>query len=135
MLLVLRSMADTARKDKRWNSVVSNARAIRGALNECLKLSDQMTDVELKGEAIKFVNAMEYLATTLLGEQTRVKPRRSTERDLIARLREEVAHIRQLTDENERIAHELGDSEAKRVSSTSINTVKKFTGIIDRKQR
>ena len=115
--------------------MVSNARAIRGALNECLKLSDQMTDVELKGEAIKFVNAMDYLATSLLGEQTRVKPRRATDRDLIARLREEVAHIRQLIDENGRIADELDDSEAKRLSLTSINTVNRFTGMIDRKHR
>ena len=128
-------MAEAVRKDKRWKSVVSNARAIHGALGECLKLSDQLSDGELKAEAMHFVNAMEYLGALLLGERTRVHPQRTPEKELITRLRDEVAHIRQLLDDNDRIAHELGDSEAKRLLFTSVNKLNKFEGMIDRKHR
>lgn len=128
-------MAVPLRNDDRWNTVVANTRAVRGALEECLKLSDELTDSELKGEAIGFINAMEYLAALLLGERTRVKQKRSTEKELLNRLREEVALIRQLLDENDHIAHQLGDSEAKKVLLTSINKLNRFAGAIERKQR
>lgn len=128
-------MAEAVRKDKRWKSVVSNARAIRGALGECLKLSDQLSDGELKVEALRFIHAMEYLAALLLGERTRVGPQRPPEKELVSQLREEVAHIRQLLDDNERIAHELGDSEAKKLLFTSVNRLNQFAGMIDRKHR
>jgi hypothetical protein len=128
-------MPEAVRKATRWKSVVSNARAIRGALGECLKLSDQLSDLELKREAMRFVNAMEHLSASLLGERTRLKPHPASEKELIVRLREEVAHIRQLLDENESIVLELGDSEAKELLVTSANRLNKFAGVIDRKHR
>ena len=126
-------MTDALRKDKRWQSVISNSRAIRGALGACLRLSDQLSDRELKIETMGFVNAQEYLAALLLREQTRVGPHRSPEKELVNQLRAEVAHIGQLLDENERIAHELGDSEAKKLVFASVNRLNQFAGMIDRK--
>jgi hypothetical protein len=127
-------MAEAVRKGTRWKSVVSNARAIRGALGECVKLSDQLSDVELKREAMRFVHAMEHFATLLLGERTRVKPQ-SSENDLLNRLREEVAHIRQLLDENARIANEVGDGEVKQLLFMSTDRLNQFAAVIDRKNR
>jgi hypothetical protein len=127
-------MPQPVRKDARWNSVVANARAIRGALEHCLKLSDQLNDGELKGEAIGFVNEMEYLATKLAGESTRIRLQRSTEKELVNRLREEVAHIRQLLEENDRIAHELGDGEATKLLFTSITRLNQFARLIEEKR-
>lgn len=71
----------------------------------------------------------------LLREQTRVGPHRSPEKELVNQLREEVAHIRHLLDENERIAHDLGDSEAKKLVFASVNRLNQFSGMIDRKHQ
>jgi hypothetical protein len=126
-------MTEAVRKDKRWKSVVSNARAIRGALGECLKLSDQLTDVELKLEAMRFVNAIEHHTAVLLGEERRVSPRRPPEKELLARLREEVSHIRQLMNDNERIAFELGENDAKKLVAAAVTRLSGFAAVIDRK--
>ena len=128
-------MVEGVRKHARWKSVVSNARAIRGAVAECLKISDQLSDVELKSAAMRFVNAMDHLAASLLGERMRVKPKASSEKELLSKLREEVEHIRQLLDENERIAQDLGDNEAKTLLFTSSDRLNQFAGVIDRKDR
>src|SRR6476659_5799976 len=104
-------MTETVLKNPR-KQVISNARAIRGALEECLKLADQIHDAELKAEAMAFVNSMEYLAALLLRERRRVQ-RQTPQPELMAKLREEVAHIRQLVIENEQISHQLNDGEAK----------------------
>src|SRR3954468_17407225 len=79
-------MPEAAKKNAQWTPVVANTRAIRGAIEACLKLSDQLSDHELKGEAMGFVNEMDYLAAQLLGERTRVKPKRSSENELLQRL-------------------------------------------------
>jgi hypothetical protein len=115
--------------------VVANARAIRGAVGECLKLSDQLHDPELKAGAIGFVNGMEFIIASLLGEETRVRQRGASEKELIKRLHEELEHIRQLLAESDRTAHELGDSEAKRLLFTSKNRLEQFAGLIDRRER
>lgn len=128
-------MTKTPRKGAQWTSVVANARAIRGAVGECLKLSDQLHDPELKAGAIGFVNGMEFLIASLLGEATRVRQRGASEKKLIKRLNEELEHIRQLLAESDRTAHELGDSEAKRLLFTSLNRLEQFAGLIDRRQR
>ena len=128
-------MAKTPRKGAQWTSVVANARAIRGAVGECLKLSDQLHDPELKAGAIGFVNGMEFLMASLLGEETRVRQRGASEKELIKRLHEELDHIRQLLEESDRTAHDLGDSEAKRLLFTSVNRLEQFAGLIDRRQR
>ena len=128
-------MTKTPRKGAKWTSVVANARAIRGAVGECLKLSDQLHDPELKAGAIGFVNAMEFLIASLLGEETRVRQRGASEKELIKRLHEELEHIRHLLDESNRTAHDLGDSEAKRLLFTSMNRLEQFAGLIDRRQR
>jgi hypothetical protein len=59
-------MPEAVKKNAQWTPVVTNTRAIRGAIDACLKLSDQLSDPELKGEAMGFVNEMEYLAAQLL---------------------------------------------------------------------
>jgi hypothetical protein len=81
-------MTKTPRKGAQWTSVVANARAIRGAVGECLKLSDQLHDPELKAGAIGFVNGMEFLIASLLGEETRVRQRGASEKELVKRLHE-----------------------------------------------
>lgn len=128
-------MAKTPRKGAKWTSVVANARAIRGAVGECLTLSDQLHDPELKAGAIGFVNAMEFLIASLLGEETRVRRRGASEKELIKHLHEELDHIRQLLEESDRTAHDLGDSEATRLLFTSLNRLNQFAGLIDRRQR
>lgn len=128
-------MTKTPRKGAKWTSVVANARAIRGAVGECLKLSDQLHDPEVKAGAIGFVNAMEFLIASLLGEETRFRQRGASEKELIKRLHEELDHIRKLLEESELTAHDLGDSEAKRLLFTSRNRLEQFAGLIDRRQR
>src|SRR3954469_18055459 len=126
-------MPEAAKKNAQWTPVVANTRAIRGAIDACLKLSDQLSDHELKGEAMGFVNEMDYLAAQLLGERTRVKPKRSSENELLQRLRNEVAHIRELLFENDQIAQELGDREASKLLVAAINRANKFAALIEKK--
>src|SRR3954462_37593 len=127
-------MAEAGRKDKRWKTAVANARAIHGALNECLKLSDQITDAEIKREAMRFVNAMEYLAVSLLGERRRVSRPLPAETELINRLREEINHILELLGEIGRVAEDLNDSEAKQLLYKSIIISQEFLTVIDQKR-
>jgi hypothetical protein len=128
-------MVEAARKDPRWKSVVSHARSIHGAVAECLKLSDQMSDGELKRETMTFVNAMDYLATSLMKQRRRIGLPRPSETELVNRLREETAHIRQLLEATRQTVQELDDPEAKHVVSSSMDTLKQFMAIVERKQR
>ena len=128
-------MAEAVRKDARWKSVVANARAIHGAAGECLKLADQMSDAGLKGETMLFVNAMEHLAASLLKQRRRIGLARPSEKELVDKLREEALHIRQLLEENQQVAREIGDAEAKENLVLSIERLNRFTDAIDRKRR
>jgi hypothetical protein len=128
-------MPEAVRKYTRRKSAVANARAIRGAVGECLRLSDELSDHELKGDAMRFVHAMDFLVSRLLGEERRAQRRRLAEKEVVARLRDELAHISQLLTDNERIAEDLGDTEAKKLLLESVNIFNLFTMSIDRKHR
>jgi hypothetical protein len=128
-------MAEAVRKDTRWKSVVSNSRAIHGALAECLRLSDQLSNVELKSETILFVNAMEYLCNSLLKQRRRFGLVRPSEHELLTKLRGETLHIRELVEASEQIANEFEDEEAKRFVAQLLVRVIRFTETIDRKGR
>ena len=102
-------MAEAARKHRSSKSIVSNARAIQGALEECLRISDQMHDVRLKGETMLFVNAMDHLAASLQPQRGRIGSIRPAEKELLGKLHEEVMHIRQLVEATGEVANELND--------------------------
>jgi Ni,Fe-hydrogenase III large subunit len=128
-------MAEALRKDTRRKSIVSNARAIHGALAECLKLADQMQDVELKSEAMLFVNAVEHLAASLLPHRRRIGSARPSARELADRLREEVLHVRQLLEAIGYAAHELDDANTRQIVASAMARLQQFAALIDRKNR
>jgi hypothetical protein len=125
-------MANPARKDPRWKLIVVNAHAIRGALAECLRLSDEITDSGVKREAMRFIHAMEYLATAVVGNRGRFATTRAPQRELVERLREEIAHIGHLLAYNDRVFHEMGDSEATNLTVRSIEVLNQFAGLLRR---
>lgn len=84
---------------------------------------------------MRFVNAIEHDVAVLLGEERRIRPRRSSEAELAKRLREEVAHIQELLDENDRLAQELGDANATNVVLKSVRRLIQFSALIDREFR
>jgi hypothetical protein len=123
-------MAEAVRKDKRRKSIVSNARAIQGALEECLRLSDQMHDVRLKGETMLFVNEMDHLAASLLPHRGRVGATRPAERELVGKLWEEFMHIRQLVDAMGEIANELNDARTREILYAATARLNRFAKTI-----
>jgi hypothetical protein len=128
-------MGEAARKDLHRKSIVSNARSIHGALDECLKISDQMNDAELKGETMLFVNAMEHLAASLQPHRRLRGSPRLSERELLNRLREEALHIRQLIEASGEIANETRDAGALEVLMLAVARLNRFREVIDRKAR
>jgi len=82
-----------------------------------------------------FVNAMEYLAASLVKQRRRIGLARPSEKELVDKLRDEVFHIRQLLEENQQVARELDDAEAKEILLLSIERLSRFTDAIDRKRR
>lgn len=110
-------MAEAVRKGKHSKSIVSNARAIQGALEECLRISDQMHDVRLKGETMLFVNAMDHLAASLQPQRGRIGSIKPAEKELLSKLHEEVIHIRQLVEATGELANELNDQRTMEIHS------------------
>ncbi len=112
--------------------MVVNAHAIRGALAECLRLSDEIIDSAVKREAMRFIHAMEYLATAVVGNRGRFVSTKAPQRELVERLREEIDHIGHLLAYNDRVVHEMGDSEAAKLTGQSISVLNQFTALLNR---
>ena len=127
-------MSEALRKDPRWKPLIANARAVHGALGECLKISDQLSDTELKSETLHFVNAMEYLVASLLGQRRRLDTPRPPENELLNKLREEIAHIAHLLESNAEIAESLNDSEAKKNLFRSMSRLNLFAMRVEQKR-
>ena len=105
---------------------------MQGALDECLRLSDQMRDVRLKGETMLFVNAMDHLAASLLPHRGRVDSNRPAERELVGKLWEEFIHIRQLVDAIGDAANELNDARTMEVLLQATAKLNQFARTIGR---
>lgn len=94
-----------------------------------------MSDAELKGETMLFVNAMEHLASSLLPHRRRRGAARLSEKDLMSRLREEALHIRDLIEASGEIANESNDARALEILMLAVARLNRFTQVIDRRHR
>jgi len=115
-----------------WSPLRENAERISGLLGECSQLVDQLADAQFRNALGRAVRELEYLNGRLLSQPARVTPRQ-TDKELLERIRADTTVIAELLKESERIANELGDSEARRLMFSAQNMLSQLEMAIEGK--
>jgi len=114
-----------------WSPLRANAQRINGLLEECSQLANQFADTQIRNEISRAVQGLESINGRLLPQPVTARASRPTDKELLKRLRAHTALIAELLKENDRIANELGDSEARRFMFTALNTLGRLETLVE----